>query len=148
MWSIELYGGTTVFLDNARSLHFATTAYFETHTDKEDSDVRVGNLLTLEGGLGKSFLQGALNIGAAYYAQWKLSNDDFGLGVQLPGGALIGKHRVYGVGPDVTLPIATKQKLIALVTARYLWEFGARTKTDGRTLTVTATFPIPSIALN
>jgi hypothetical protein len=33
------------------------------------------------------------------------------------------------------------------VNARYLWETGARTKTQGETLVVTATFPIPSVKL-
>lgn len=52
MWSYELFGGTTVYLDEARSWHFAATAFFETHGKKEDTDIRVGNLLTIEGGLG------------------------------------------------------------------------------------------------
>ena len=86
MWSFELFAGTTVYLDEAKSWHFATTAFFETHTEKEDTDIKVGNLLTLEGGLGKSFMEGAVNVGAAYYAQWKLSDDDLGLGIELPGG--------------------------------------------------------------
>ena len=57
------------------------------------------------------------------------------------------KHKVFGFGPDVTLPIATKSKLFALVNIRYLWETGARVKTQGDTLVVTATFPIPSVKL-
>ena len=57
------------------------------------------------------------------------------------------KHKVFGFGPDVTLPIATKSKLFALVNVRYLWETGARVKTQGETLVVTATFPIPSVKL-
>ena len=47
----------------------------------------------------------------------------------------------------MTLPIATKKKLYALVNVRYFWEMGARTKTQGQTLTITATFPIPSVKL-
>ena len=70
----------------------------------------------------------------------------------LPGGDEIeldfpNKHKVFGFGPDVTLPIATKSKLYALVNIRYLWETGARVKTQGETLVVTATFPVPSIKL-
>jgi hypothetical protein len=47
----------------------------------------------------------------------------------------------------VTLPVATKKKLYALVNVRYFWEIGARTKTRGQTLVITATFPIPSVKL-
>ena len=54
---------------------------------------------------------------------------------------------MFAFGPDVTLPIATKSKLYALVNIRYLWESGARVKTEGETLVVTATFPIPSVKL-
>jgi len=147
MWSLEFFAGTTVYLDKAKSWHLATTAFFETHSEKEDSDIKVGNILTLEGGLGKSFMEGAVNVGAAYYAQWKLSGDDLGLGIELPGGRGLGKHRVYGVGPELTIPIATKKKLYGFINARYLWEFGARSTLEGNAFVLTATFPVPSIPL-
>ena len=147
MWSFELFAGTTVYLDQAKSWHLATTAFFETHTEKEDTDIKVGNILTLEGGLGKSFMEGAVNVGAAYYAQWKLTDDDLGLDIELPGGRGLGKHRVYGVGPELTIPIATKKKLYGFINVRYFWEFGARSTLEGNTFVLTATFPIPSVPL-
>jgi hypothetical protein len=143
MWSFEVFGGTTVYFDEAKRWHFAATAFYETHTDKEDTDIRVGDLLTLEGGFGWSFMQGAANVGLAYYAQWKVTEDDLGIDLDLP----IGKHRVYGVGPELTFPIATKKKLIGFLNARYLWETGARTTLQGNSFVLTATFPIPSIPL-
>jgi hypothetical protein len=151
MWTYEPFLGTTVYFDEKKTVSLATTAYWELHGGKQDSDVKVGQILTLQGGLGKSFLGGGLIIGAAYYAQWKLTEDrlrDF----ELPGGGdvdvtLNRKHKVFGFGPDVTLPVASKSKLFALVNARYLWETGARVKTQGQTLAVTATFPVPSVKL-
>lgn len=158
MWTYELSGGTTVYLDEGKTLSVATTAYWETHSKKQGTGdvpigpltltgVTVGDLLTLEGGVGKSFLAGAASAGLAYYAQWKVSADDFGFPLELPGGPSIGKHRVWGFGPDVTIPVAAKSKLISLVNVRYLWEAGARLKTQGQSLLVTATFPVPSIPL-
>jgi hypothetical protein len=47
----------------------------------------------------------------------------------------------------VTIPIATKTRLISLVNVRYLWEQGARFKTQGDTLMVTTTFPIGGIRI-
>jgi hypothetical protein len=79
----------------------------------------------------------------AYYAQWKITRDDFGLPLPLP----LDKHRVWGLGPDVTIPIATRSKLISLVNVRYLWEAGARLKTQGESLLITATFPVPSLTI-
>ena len=113
--------------------------------------VNVGQILTLQGGLGKSFLGGGLIIGGAYYAQWKLTEDQLAE-FELPGGSdfdvdVPGKHRVFAFGPDVTLPIASRSKLFALVNIRYLWESGAQLKTQGDTLVVTATFPVPSVRL-
>ncbi len=151
MWTYEPFVGATFYFDQKRTFSFATTAFWEFHDKKEDTDIKVGQILTLEGGLGKSFLGGGLILGAAYYAQWKMTEDEVGT-FPLPGGGTIGgsipeKHEVFAYGPDVTLPIATKSKLIALVNIRYLWETGAKLKTEGESLVVTATFPIPSVKL-
>ena len=135
MWTYEPFVGATFYFDQERTFSFATTAYWEFHDEKKDTDIKVGQILTLEGGLGKSFLGGGLIVGAAYYGQWKMTEDEVGT-FPLPGGGTIGgtlpgKHEVLAYGPDVTLPIATKSKLIALVNIRYLWETGA-TREDGR----------------
>ena len=152
MWSYEVSAGGTLYLDRQRSFSLATSAYWETHSKKAGAvhvenvtltDVKVGDLLTLEGGMGRSFLHGAASIGVAYYAQWKLTSDDLGLSASVP--ALSGipeRHRVFGIGPDVTIPIATKSRLISLVNVRYLWEQGTRLKTQGQTLMITNTIPI------
>jgi len=137
--------------DTEPGASLATTAFWEFHGNKKDTNVKVGQVLTLEGGLGKSFLGGGMIIGGAYYAQWKLTKDELGEFV-LPGGGGIdvdfpNKHKVFAFGPDVTLPVASKSKLFALANVRYLWEAGARAKTQGETLAVTATFPIPSVKL-
>ena len=151
MWSYEPFAGATFYFDEKRTASFATTAYWELHGKKKDTDVKVGQLLTMQGGLGKSYLGGGLILGAAYYAQWKLTADDLAT-FTLPGGDVIdldarNKHKVFAFGPDVTLPVASKSKLFALVNIRYLWETGARLKTEGDTLVVTATFPVPSVRL-
>jgi hypothetical protein len=147
MWSYELFGGTTVYFDEARSWHFATLASYETHGKKDNTDIRVGDLLTLEGGLGKSFMDGALVVGIAYYAQWKITEDDLGLGFSLPGGPLTNKHRVYGVGPEIVLPIASKKTLYGFLSLRYLWETGARSTLEGNTFVALFAIPVPSIPL-
>jgi hypothetical protein len=158
MWSFELSAGTTVYFDAKKTLTLATTGYWETHNKKKDTGnvrvgnitltgVRVGQLLTLEGGLGKSFLESAASVGFVYYAQWKITHDNFGIPVNLPGDSTIARHRVWGFGPDVTIPVAAKSKLISLVNVRYYWEAGARLKTQGNALVVTATFPVPSIKI-
>jgi hypothetical protein len=147
MWSYELFGGTTLYFDEARTWHFAGTAFYETHGKKEGTDIRVGDILTLEGGLGKSFMRGAANVGIAYYGQWKLSEDDFGIDLPALPERRLGKHRVYGIGPEVTVPLATKRSLYGFLNFRYFWETGARSSLQGNTLVITLSFPVPSIPL-
>jgi hypothetical protein len=92
-------------------------------------------------------MQGLGSLGLAYYGQWKVTEDDLGVDLELPFEVLVGKHRVYGVGPELIIPIATKKKLIGFLNARYLWETGARSTLEGNTFVFTATFPIPSVPL-
>jgi len=158
MWSYEVSGGGTVYLDRSRSWSLSTTAFWETHSKKEGEDLRlgpvsvkdvtVGQLLTLEGGAGKSFLHGAAHLGVAYYAQWKVTPDKVAVAAPLTETvSLSDGHRVWGVGPDITIPIATKKRLISLVNVRYLWETGARIKTQGQSLMVTTTIPVGGISI-
>jgi hypothetical protein len=157
MWSYEASAGGTVYLDRQRSLSLSTTAYYETHS-KKDGEVRVqnvtldnvtvGDIVTLEGGVGKSFLHGGASVGAAYYAQWKVTSDDLGLSSYGPtySGVPV-HHQVWGIGPEVTIPIATKSRLISLVNVRYLWEQGAQLKTQGQSLIITNTIPVGGIKI-
>ena len=52
-----------------------------------------------------------------------------------------------GIGPEETLPLATKKTLYGFVNARYFWEFGAESTLEGNTFVLTLTFPIPSVPL-
>ncbi len=145
MWTHELGAGATVYYSEKRQWHLSSLAYFEMHSKKKDTDVEVGDILTLQGGLGRSFYEGALQFGVAYYAQWKVSADRIGLDSEI--GDLLderlrdSKHRVYGLGPEVTIPIAKDDKLYALVTARYQWEFGARSNLQGNMFNLFLQFP-------
>jgi hypothetical protein len=147
MWTFELFGGATLYFDEAKSWHIATTAFYETHTKKEGSDIQVGDILTFEGGLGKSFKQGLLNVGLAYYAQFKITDDDFGLNIPLPPTFQPAKHQGFGVGPEVSIPLASARKLYGFVNLRYLWETGVRNNLEGNMFLLTASFPIPSVSL-
>jgi hypothetical protein len=151
MWTFELFAGTTLYFDEAQSWHFAAAGFFETHTEKKDTDQKVGNILTVEGGLGKALLGGGLNLGVSYYAQWKLSQDRLGQDIDdalaVAGLPTPAKHRGYGIGPEVIVAFANETKLIGTLSLRYFWETGVRTNVQGRTFMATATFPLPSMPL-
>jgi hypothetical protein len=144
-WAQEILLGTTVYLNEQRTVHAATAATFNFFSKKKDSDTKVGNILNLEGGLGADFLGGGLTAGLAYYGIFKLTDDQFDSRL---GSVLIrGKNRVWGLGPEVTLALATKRAVYGFVTVRYQWELAARTSTEGAAWNIMATFPIKPIPL-
>ena len=139
----EILIGTTVYLNQQRSLHVATAATFDFFSEKKDSETRVGNILNLEGGFGADFLQGGLTLGLAYYGGFKLTDDQFDS--PLVSRLVRDKNRVWGLGPEATLALATKRAVYGFVTVRYQWELAARTATEGAVGYVMATFPLKPI---
>ena len=85
MWAYEPFIGTTSTSTRSGPPVSPPRPSGSSTGTKKDTDAKVGQILTLEGGLGKSFLGGGLIIGAAYYAQWKLTEDQLAEFV-LPGG--------------------------------------------------------------
>lgn len=136
MWTFEVFGGATYFFDEQRSWHASILGTYETHSEKDDSDIQVGDILTLEGGVGKSFMKGAINVGAAYFAQWKVTEDDFD-DPRL--NDVADKHQVFGAGPEVSVPLFATEEVAGLLGVRYFWDFGAESTTEGETLLVTFT---------
>jgi hypothetical protein len=146
-WTNEILIGTTVYLNDARTLHAATTATFDFQSKKEDSETKAGNIMNLEGGVGADFLDGGLVAGLAYYGTFKLTDDQFDR--RIVSLLIRGKNRVWGLGPEVTLALASKQKkaVYGFVTVRYQWELGARTTTEGGAWNILATFPLKPIRI-
>ena len=141
MWSHEIQFGTTVYLDAAKKISLATTAYFEMHSDKKDQDLKVGNLLTLEGGAAYNLPQIGGAFGLAYSYQKKVSDDS---GSDVPDLALRalnlhGRNQILGLGPDVTLGLFQKGTTAGLVNVRFLWDSAATTSFEGSTLWVAFT---------
>ena len=123
MWGHELQAGTTVYFDSAKKFSAATTAFFEMHSNKEDQDLKVGNLLTLEGGVAYNVPKIAGAFGVAYYFQGKVS-DDSGADVAvaaLQALNLYGKNRLFGIGPDVAMSI-TPTASASSTTASRRWD--------------------------
>ena len=139
MWSHELLAGTTVYFDRGRKWHLGGTGFFEFHNSKQDLDTTVGDIFTVEGGLGRSLFKGLGNLGLAYYGQWKVTDDDT---PNLPGLLPRGKNRVQGLGPEIGAPIPLGKKAVLLLKFRYLWEFSARSNTQGQTLHFSVTMPL------
>jgi hypothetical protein len=150
MWSHDFQLGTTVHLDTVRKWSTSVLGTYEIHTRKKDSALKVGDILTLEGGTGRAFYQkvsGAalpriITVGAVYYAEFKTTADEGG-GPLLDEFFAGNKDRVFGVGGEVSV-FLPKPKL--LLDARFVPEFGAHTRTQGLAFLFTVGYQVKSLA--
>src|SRR6516162_3454172 len=81
--------------------NLSTMMYYDFNRKKNNADINVGDILTLAGGVGRSLLKGA-NAGVAYGAQWKMTHD---AGADIPAGLPLTNGRVFGVGPEIDMPV-------------------------------------------
>ncbi len=141
MWSHELSLGTTLYLNEKKSFHLATLATYNINSEKRGTNQKVGDTLSLEGGVGVALMKGYANVGAAYYTQWKMTRDE---NYNFPPG-FSGKHRYIGIGPEfnTVLPISKTTPFFA--TFRYLFETGNRTATQGNVLFFGVTIAFPTV---
>ena len=149
MWSNDFQAGTTLHLDDKHAWSTSLLATYEIHSHKKDSDIKAGNILTLEGGTGKAFykkvegtpIPQVTSVGLAYYAQFKVSADQ-GTG-PIANRLLAGrKDRVFGVGLEGNLFLPKSKVLLGL---RIVPEFGARNRTQGVTFLFTLAYQAKSL---
>ncbi len=108
MFMNEFSGGTTLYFNDKKTFHFSTLASYELNGKKKDTNIKTGDILSIEGGLGKTFYQmnaektapsGIFNAGLIYYLQYKVSNDEIPVPVI---GVVEGqKDRVGGIGAEI-----------------------------------------------
>jgi hypothetical protein len=139
MWSHELSAGATVYLDEKKQWHAATNAYYNIQSHIKGTNRKAGNVLSLEGGAGRTFCSGLCNVGVAYYTQWKVTDDTL---PPVPAG-FISKHRYYGIGPEINGVIPINAKTLAVFTVRYFHEFGNRVATQGQSVFLSVTLAKP-----
>jgi hypothetical protein len=135
MWANEFTIGSTVYLDQKRTWNAAATFALEFNTDKKDTNIHVGDLGTIEGGLARTFYKKTsgpipivMNLGVAGYAQFKVTGDS---GSDIPPALRGLKDRVFALGPEFNIFIPGPR--LSLL-ARYEPEFSARNRTQGQTI--------------
>jgi hypothetical protein len=139
MWSHEISAGATVYLDAKRQWHAATNAYYNIQSHIKDTNRKAGNVLSLEGGVGRTFCSHLCNVGVDYYTQWKVTSDTL---PNVPPN-FIGKHRYYGVGPEINGVIPISKKTLAIFKLAYFAEFGNRVATQGQSIIMSVTLAKP-----
>ncbi len=135
MWGNEFTVGSTVHLDEKKLWNAAANFGFEFHSDKKGTNIHVGDLGTIEGGLSRTFYKKVkgpipiiMNVGAAGYAQFKITGDS---GSDIPTALRGFKDRVFALGPEFNIFIPGPRLTLL---ARYEPEFGARNRTQGQTI--------------
>jgi hypothetical protein len=135
IWGNEFTLGTTAYLDQKRTWNAAANFALEFNSDKRHTNIHVGDLGTIEGGLGKTFYKKAsgpipivMNLGVAGYAQFKVTGDS---GSDIPPALRGLKDRVFALGPEFNMFIPGPR--LSLL-ARFESEFGARNRTQGQTI--------------
>jgi hypothetical protein len=124
----------------------AATFSAEFHTDKSGTNIKVGDLGTVEGGIGKAFYKKVsgpvpmvTNVGMAGYAQFKMTGDS---GSDIPPELQGLRDRVFALGPEVNI-FLPKPRLTFLV--RYEPEFEARNRTQGQTILLSVVWVAKSL---
>ncbi len=137
MWVNEVDFGTTFYLTPAKKYNVSTMVFYDYNQKKNDSNIKVGDIMTWSGGIGRSFLKGAGNAGVAYSAQWKMTHDT---GSDIPASLPISDGRTFGVGPEILVPVFAKGRNVGLMNFRYLWILGPKTAFGGQVLSAGFTF--------
>jgi len=140
MWSHEFSAGATVYLDEKKQWHAATNAYYNIQSHKRDTNRKAGNVLSLEGGVGRTFCSGLCNVGVDYYTQWKVTDDTF---PNVPPD-FISKHRYYGLGPEINGVIPINAKTMTIFKLAVFHELGDRVATQGNSIIMSVTLMKPS----
>ena len=131
-WGHEITFATTAYLDKTKLTQFSFSTNWEFHQKKRHEDLKVGNNMTLEAGVGKIFVKNQgkqlIQFGVVGYSEFQLTNDS---GTAVPVLTANNKDRVFAIGPEFGVILPTKKFNFL---ARVLPEFGARNRTQGVTV--------------
>ena len=138
MWGNEFSAGTTIYFDQGKKWHAAGLGFYEIDTSKQDLDFKSGDVFTLEGGVGRAFLQGYANAGLAYVGQWKVTEDSGADVIPLVRGK---KGSMFALGPELNMPVSKKGIFLGF---KYLFDVRSRLATSGNYLVLSLTYVRPS----
>jgi hypothetical protein len=130
-WGHEITLASTFYLDPTKLTQLSVSTNWEFHQKKRHEDLKVGNNMTLEAGVGKIFVKNQgkqlIQFGAVGYAEFQLTNDS---GSGVPALTANNKDRVFAIDPEFGVILPTKKFSFFV---RLLPEFGARNRTQGVT---------------
>lgn len=143
----ELSAGTTIFFDKTKLLHFSSLLSYAFNAEKKNSDIKTGDNLSIEGGLGKTWYKKAaagpvpriINAGIVYYMQFKTTTDKIP-----PAGSYAfdpAKDQVFAAGLEGSYYAPHIRMLFNL---RWAAEMGAQNRIQGNTFMLTLGYNLKS----
>jgi len=116
-------GGSLYFKERNRFL--TALASYQLNMRQRGIDIKRGNTVQIEGGIGTKLFGQLVETGLAGYALWQVGDDR---GADLPP-PLRGAHdQVYGLGPEVAMVL---KAIRGQVRVRYEWDIGVRARPQG-----------------
>lgn len=134
-WSGMLSLGGTYYLDQQRSWSISTLSRTLINSEQDETDIKPGKELVLEGGIGKQFNINntwLVEPGLSYCAYWQLSDDS----KDGPGVVADQRKRAFGLGAEINL-FYLPWKLQANL--RYVNEFDTSNSPEGESVVFTLT---------
>lgn len=122
-WTVMGTLGGTVYLDKGKTWSVSVLSRYETHTEKDHSEIRPGDDFHFEWGIGKT-IKKVWDVGAVGYCQWQVS-DDTGSDVTWDRNV---HDRVFGIGAEVSYFMPQHKLGFSL---RHVQEFGAEDRPEG-----------------
>lgn len=146
LYSNEFSAGSTYYFDAKKEWNFAALFSYALNSKKKNTgadELKPGNLLTIEGGLGKTWMKPVkdnpmpmiINAGMVYYIQYKTTEDEMTIPQinNIPFN-LKNKDQIYALGAEANIFIPSIKSSIGL---RWLGELGANNRTQGNSFFIT-----------
>jgi hypothetical protein len=124
-WTFMQTAGATWYMDEAKTWAVSALNRFEFNTGQRDTHITYGDAYTLEWGISKGVCKEA-DLGVVGYYQTQVTGDSNGSPL----------NRVAAIGPEIS---ATIPKPMMFVSLRYNYEFMAKSRAQGSTITLTLT---------
>ena len=132
-WTHQFSVGGAAYSDTLRSSLASALMSFEINSRRRNIDIRRGNMLQIQGGVG-THVNRVLVLGVAGFALWQVSRDH---GADIPPALRNERSRAFGIGPEIDVLIPA---LKLRIDARIEREFGVRSRPKGYVLAVGLTY--------
>ncbi|AKF03593.1 SphA family protein [Sandaracinus amylolyticus] len=123
----ELSLGTTIFADDERRYFASAMASYDLHQTKNAIDIRRGDTLTIQGGIGATLFE-LVDVGVVGAALWQTRDDE---GADVPLVLQGARDRVLALGGEISVALPS---IPGRIGARYVHELDVRSRTEGQVL--------------